>query len=495
MSTADVAEDKLEDKPTRSLIPARMHDMPWTKFHWMVIVGLGTAWILDGLEVQIVAAGGFEKSLSMSTADVGLAGTVYLLGQVVGALLFGRLTDTLGRKKLFTMTLALYLIASGLAAFSPNMLVFLALRFVAGMGIGGEYSAVNSAVDELIPGRFRGRVDLAINGTYWFGAGIGAFASLFLLDTERFGEDLGWRIAFLIGPVLGLAIIYLRRHIPESPRWMVTHGKGDEAERIVSGIEAEVEAAGKKLPKLDEEKDGMWVKPREGLTPKQLAYVFFKLYPKRTVLGATLMITQSFLYNAIFFTYSLVLQNFYDKTASSAAVYFFPFAIGNLLGPLLLGPFFDTVGRRKMIGGCYAFAAIVLAISAFLFNAGTLTAGTHTAFWCVAFFFASAGASAGYLTVSEIFPQEARGQAISYFFAIAQIFGAIGPVFYGWLIGEGEDRTPMFWGYLIASGIMLIGAGVAAVWGVDAEGKSLEEIAPPLSSYDKDGNETVNLPV
>ena len=494
MSTAE-AETQKAEKPVRSLIPARMHDMPWGRFHWMVIFGLGTAWVLDGLEIQIVAAGGFEKSLDMSAADIGLAGSVYLLGEVVGALLFGRLTDTLGRKKLFTLTLVLYLVASGLAAFSPNMWVFLVLRFVAGMGIGGEYSAVNSAIDELMPGRFRGRVDLAINGTYWFGAGIGAFASLFLLDTERFDENIGWRIAFLIGPILGLAIIYLRRHIPESPRWMVTHGQHEEAERIVSRVEQEVQAAGKTLPKLDDEKDGVWLKPREGLTPRQLAYVFFTLYPKRTVLGATLMITQSFLYNAIFFTYSLVLQNFYDLDASGAAIYFFPFALGNLLGPLLLGPFFDTVGRRKMIGGCYAFAAIVLAVSAFFFQADALTATTHTAFWCLAFFFASAGASAGYLTVSEIFPLEARGQAISYFFATAQIFGAIGPVFYGWLIGEGEDRTPMFWGYLIASGIMLIGAAVAAVWGVDAEGKSLEEIAPPLSSFDEHGNETIKLPV
>lgn len=492
MSTID---EVTEDKPVRSLIPARMHHMPWSRFHWMVIFGLGTAWILDGIEVQIVAAGGFEKTLSMSTTEVGLAGTVYLLGEVLGALLFGRLTDTLGRKKLFTLTLALYLVASGLAAFSPNMAVFLVLRFVAGMGIGGEYSAVNSAVDELIPGRFRGRVDLAINGTYWLGAGVGAFASLFLLDTDRFGENVGWRLAFLIGPILGLAIIYLRRHIPESPRWMVTHGRGEAAEKIVAGIEEEVRQQDKDLPRLDEKRDGMWIKPREGLTPRQLAYVFFTLYPTRTVLGATLMITQSFLYNAIFFTYSLVLQNFYGQSASSAAVYFFPFAIGNLLGPLLLGPLFDTVGRRRMIGGCYAFAAVVLAVSAFMFHRDMLSAAGHTAFWCLAFFFASAGASAGYLTVSEIFPMEVRGQAISYFFAIAQIFGAIGPVFYGWLIGEGESRTPMFWGYLIASAIMLIGAVVAMVWGVDAEGKSLEEIAPPLSSYDEDGNETVHLPV
>ncbi len=488
-------DTSVQEKPVRSLIPARMHDMPWAKFHWMVIFGLGTAWILDGLEIQIVAAGGFEKSLDMTAADVGLAGTVYLVGEVVGALFFGRMTDTLGRKKLFTMTLAVYLVASGLAAFSPNMWIFLALRFIAGTGIGGEYSAVNSAIDELIPGKYRGRVDLAINGTYWFGAGVGAFASYWLLDPSIVGENIGWRIAFLLGPVLGLGIIYLRRHIPESPRWMVTHGRFQEAEEIVSGIEDEVRAEGKELPDLDMERDGMWLKSREGLTPRQLFYVFFQMYPTRTVLGATLMITQSFLYNAIFFTYSLVLQNFYGQTASSAAVYFFPFALGNLLGPLLLGPLFDTVGRRKMIGGCYAFAAIVLTVSAFLFQADALTATTHTIFWCVAFFFASAGASAGYLTVSEIFPLEVRGQAISYFFATAQIFGAIGPVFYGWLIGDGSDRGPMFWGYLIASGIMMLGAIVAAVWGVDAEGKSLEEIAPPLTSFDEDGNETVHLPV
>ena len=257
MSATDVAEDK----PIRSLIPARMHDMPWSRFHWMVILGLGTAWILDGLEVQIVAAGGFEKSLGMSSADVGLAGTVYLVGQVTGALLFGRMTDTLGRKKLFTMTLALYLVASGLAAFSPNMWVFLALRFVAGAGIGGEYSAINSAIDELIPGKFRGRVDLAINGTYWFGAGMGAFASYWLLNPDIVGENLGWRIAFLVGPVLGLGIIYLRRHIPESPRWLVTHGKFDDAEEIISGIEDEVRAKGDTLPDLDEERDGMWIRP------------------------------------------------------------------------------------------------------------------------------------------------------------------------------------------------------------------------------------------
>jgi MFS family permease len=488
------ASAEVQDRPIKSMIPARMHDMPWSRFHWMVIFGLGTAWILDGLEVQIVAAGGFEKTLDMSSADVGLAGTVYLLGEVAGALLFGRLTDSLGRKKMFTMTLVVYLVGAALAGLAPNMWVFLLFRFISGMGIGGEYSAVNSAIDELIPGKHRGRVDLAINGTYWAGAALGAVASSILLDTDRFGQDIGWRIAFFIGPVIGLGIIYLRRHIPESPRWMVIHGHPDEAEQIVAGIEDEVRSSGKELPHHDES-EAHWLKAGSGLTPKQLVYVFFKLYPTRTVLGATLMITQSFLYNAIFFTYALVLQNFYDLSASQSAVFFFPFAIGNLLGPLVLGPLFDTVGRRKMIGGCYSISGIVLGISAVLFQADALTAVTHTAFWCVAFFFASAGASAGYLTVSEIFPQEVRGQAISYFFAVAQCFGALGPVFYGALIGDGESRTPMMWGYLIATAVMLFGALVAVVWGVDAEGKSLEEIAPPLTEYDEEGNQKTLLPV
>ncbi|AKT50398.1 MFS transporter [Arsenicicoccus sp. oral taxon 190] len=483
-----------DDKPMLSMIPARMDKMPWARFHWMVIFGLGTAWILDGLEVQIVAAGGFEKSLHMTPADVGLAATVYLIGEVVGALTFGRMTDSLGRKKLFVLTLFVYLIGSALAALAPNAIIFYVCRFISGAGIGGEYSAVNSAIDELIPGKFRGRVDLAINGTYWFGAMLGAVASAWLLDTSRFDQNIGWRIAFFLGPILGLGIIYLRRHIPESPRWMLTHGRGKEAEEIVAGIEEDIRSQGKELPRIHED-DGMWIKAREGLTPKQLRYVFFTMYPSRTFLGATLMITQSFLYNAIFFTYSLVLQNFYGLSAANAAVYFFPFAIGNLLGPLLLGPLFDTVGRRKMIFGCYAFAGIVLAVSAWMFQANMLSAWTHTAFWCVAFFFASAGASAGYLTVSEIFPLEVRGQAISYFFAIAQVFGSLGPVFYGWLIGDGKDRGPMFWGYIIASAIMLLGGLVAMKWGVDAEGKSLEEIAPPLTSYDEHGNESTRLPV
>jgi MFS family permease len=470
----------------RSLIPFRMDRLPWVKFHWMVVVGLGVSWILDGLEIQLVSAAGFQESLGMSSEEVGLAGTVYLVGQVVGALTFGRLTDRLGRKRLFIITLAIYLIGSGIAGLAWTPWFLYIFRFVAGLGIGGEYTAINSAIDELIPAKYRGRVDIAVNGTYWAGALIGAVASFYLLDTSLVPENVGWRIAFFIGPVMGLIIIWLRRHIPESPRWMVTHGQADEAARIVDGIEADIEAKGVKLAPVDESK-AMLIKAQETVPFSTLLHVFFKRYPSRTALGLTMMITQSFLYNAIFFTYALVLKNFYGLDSSSAAVYFIPFAIGNLLGPLLLGHLFDTIGRRKMIFGTYLLAGTVLLISAFLFKAGTLNATTHTIFWCISFFFASAGASSAYLTVSEIFPLEVRGQAISYFFAVAQAVGATAPVIYGALVGEGTNRDPLFWGYVLGSVIMMIGGVVALLIGVDAEGKGLEDIADPLSRVDAPG--------
>jgi MFS family permease len=215
-------------------------------------------------------------------------------------------------------------------------------------------------------------------------------------------------------------------------------------------------------------------------------HVFFKKYPRRTFLGITMMVTQSFLYNAIFFTYALVLENFYGISKSGTSLYFFPFAIGNLLGPLLLGHLFDTWGRRRMIFGTYTVAGVVLLVSAFLFHAGSLSATTHTIFWCVSFFFASAGASSAYLTVSEIFPLEVRGQAISYFFAVAQAAGATAPAIYGALIGDAKDRTPLFWGYVIGAVIMIFGGLVAWFFGVNAEGQSLEDVADPLTKVSEE---------
>ena len=448
----------------------------------MIVTGLGFSWILDGLEIQIVSLGGYENTLDMNATDVGISGTVYLIGQVVGALVFGRLADSLGRKKLFILTLAIYLVASGVAGLSPNAEFFWVFRFFAGMGIGGEYAAINSAIDELIPSKYRGRVDIAVNGTYWLGAALGSFAGIFLLNQDLFAEDIGWRIAFFIGPVLGVAIIALRRHIPESPRWLVTHGREEDAEKTVSEIEHHVEHdTHHDLDPVDDAR-AIEIIPQKRIPFTTIFRVLLREHPTRLLVGMTMMITQSFLYNAIFFTYSLVLQNFYDLPVASVPLMFFPFAIGNLLGPLLLGRLFDTWGRRQMIVLTYGVSAVVLALSAALFSAGVLTATTHVILWCISFFFASAGASSAYLTVSEIFPLEMRSQVISYVFAIGQIFGAIAPTLYASLIGDGEDRGPLTVGYYLGAAVMVVGAVVAGIFGIAAERRSLEEIVDPLTS-------------
>ncbi|AYG05465.1 MFS transporter [Gryllotalpicola protaetiae] len=464
----------------RSLIPARLDRLPWTKFHWSVVVGLGVAWILDGLEVQLVAANGYAHTLNLSSAQVGLVGTIYLVGEVVGSLYFGWLSDRLGRRRLFILTLAIYLVGSGVGGFAFSLWFLLLFRFVAGAGIGGEYAAINSAIDELIPSHYRGRVDIAINGTYWAGAALGAAASIPLFNHDLVPENWGWRIAFWIGPVIGLFIIYLRRHIPESPRWLVTHGREAEANKTIGEIEELVESQGGNLTPVDESK-ALELKPIEYVPFRVIARTLFRDYPKRTVTAAAMMITQSFLYNAIFFSYALVLQNFYGIPNDHTGYFFFPFAIGNLIGPLVLGPLFDTVGRRKMIFTTYVGAGVVLTISAILFQAGALNAVSQTIFWCVAFFLASAGASSAYLTVSETFPLELRAQAISYFFAVAQIVGAVAPFLFGALVGDGSSRGPLTIGYFVGAGIMIIGGVIALIFGTDAERKSLEDISAPIS--------------
>src|SRR3954471_13389386 len=472
----------------RSLIPARIDRLPWSPFHTRMVIALGVAWILDGLEITVagavVALLQNEETLSLSSTEAGLLATIYLVGEVVGALYFGSLSDKLGRRKLFIVTLAVYLVGSGLTAITLNggagWLVFLyATRFIAGMGIGGEYAAINSAIDELIPARYRGRVDIMVNGTYWAGAIIGTLGTYVFLN--QLDPGIAWRVAFLLGPVLGLVIIFVRRHLPESPRWQVMHGHEAEAEATIDFIEHEVRHGGRELPQVPASK-AIEIKPAENIGYFALARVLFREYPQRAVYGATLMITQSFLYNAIFFTYTLVLGNFYGVSSGSAPLFLIAFAVGNLAGPLILGHLFDTIGRKPMISGTYILSGILLAITAFLFQADLLNATTQTIAWCVIFFFASAGASSAYLTVSEIFPQEVRAKAIAVFFAIAQCFGALGPVIYGALIGEGEDRGPMFYGYLLGAGVMVIGALVAAFLGGAAEGKSLEDVATPLSA-------------
>ncbi len=424
------------------------------------------------------------ETLGLSSAAVGLVATVYLIGEVFGALFFGRLSDRFGRRKLFMITLGVYLGGSGLTALTlgsgTGWIAFLYLtRFIAGAGIGGEYAAINSAIDELIPARYRGRIDIAINGTYWFGAILGTLGTLVLLNVMD--PSVGWRLGFLIGPILGLFILVLRRHLPESPRWQIMHGREKEAQESIEYIEQEVRASGKELPDVDESAS-IELRPERSHGYLDLIRVLFKTYPQRSILGATLMITQSFLYNSIFFTYTLVLGKFYGVEASAAPWFLIAFAVGNFIGPLALGHLFDTLGRRKMTAGTYILSGVLLAISAWLFNAGLLNALTQTIAWCVIFFFASAGASAAYLTVSEIFPLEVRAMAIAVFFAIAQSFGALGPVLYGALIGDGSNPTMLFYGYLLAAGVMVVGGLVEVFLGIDAEGKALEDVAEPLSS-------------
>jgi MFS family permease len=478
------------DTGVRTLIPARIDRLPWSPFHTRMVIALGVAWILDGLEITVASAIADTltkpETLHLSSTAVGLLATVYLVGEVVGALYFGHLSDRLGRRKLFMLTLGVYLVGSGLTAFTlgngVGWLIFLYLtRFIAGMGIGGEYAAINSAIDELIPARFRGRVDIAVNGTYWAGAVLGTLGSFILLN--KMDLSLGWRLGFLIGPVLGLVILFVRRHLPESPRWQIMHGRTDEAEESITRIEHEV---GDKLPPVDESK-AIEVKPAEQIGYLALARVLFREYPSRAVLGATLMITQSFLYNSIFFTYTLVLGKFYGVSSESTPLYLIAFAVGNLVGPFTIGHLFDTIGRRAMLFWTYVISGALLGVTALLFYTGALNAITQTIAWCVIFFFASAGASAAYLTVSEIFPLEVRAKAIGVFFAIAQCFGALGPVIYGALIGAGDHPVRLFIGYLVGAVIMIVGGLVARFLAVDAENKSLEEIALPLSATARRG--------
>ncbi|HVF70763.1 MAG TPA: MFS transporter [Chthoniobacterales bacterium] len=487
-----------------SHIPARLDRMPWSRWHWLIVSALGATWILDGLEVTLAGSlGGIlthRETLGLSDAQVGASATFYLIGAVLGALLFGYGTDRLGRKKLFFITVAVYLTATGLTAFSWNFASYAFFRALTGAGIGGEYAAINSAIDELIPARVRGRVDLMINGSYWIGAAMGSAATVVLLNPNYLPVWLGWRLAFGIGAVLGLVVIFFRRWIPESPRWLLIHGRAAEAEAIVDDVERAArhragsdgamehwsnergdESSDSITPLLQHSTTPMRIRTRTHTPWREIWHTIIHEHRRRSVLGFVLMLTQAFFYNAIFFTYGLVLMRFYNVPAQNVGGYLLPFALGNVLGPIVLGHLFDTVGRRKMIAATYAISGLLLAVTGWLFHAGLLTAQTQTIAWMIIFFVASAAASSAYLTVSEIFPLEIRALAIAIFYAFGTLAGGVGaPILFGWIIGTGS-KTGLLVGYLVGAALMVIGAVVEWFIGVDAERKSLEDVAPPLS--------------
>jgi MFS family permease len=465
-------------------IPARLDRLRWSAWHWLIVVALGATWILDGLEVTLAGAlGGIltrPETLGLNDTEVGASATAYLSGAVLGALIFGYATDRLGRKKLFFVTVGVYLTATALTAFSWNFWSYALFRAITGAGIGGEYAAINSAIDELIPARLRGRVDLIINGSYWIGAALGSAATVLLLQPHFLPVSLGWRFGFGVGAALGLIVIFFRRWIPESPRWLMVHGRADEAEEIVAKVEKIAGSDSDAM--MTSEMPMLRIRVRKRTPLLEVWETIAHKYRERSFLGFVLMVAQAFFYNAIFFTYALVLMRFYGVSAERVSAYLLPFALGNVLGPLLIGRFFDTIGRKPMIIATYAGSGILLALTGWLFRAGLLTAQTQTLAWTVIFFVASAAASSAYLTVSEIFPLELRALAIAIFYSIGTLAGGVfAPLIFGAIIGSGS-RNALFAGYLFGAALMICAAVVEAWMGVKAERRSLESIAAPLSS-------------
>ncbi len=461
-------------------IPARLDALPWSGFHTRVIVALGITWILDGLEVTLAGSlsGALKHSAVMqfSNIDVGIANSAYLSGAVIGALGFGWLTDRIGRRKLFFITLALYLLATAATSLSWNVASYSLFRFFTGAGIGGEYTAINSTIQELVPARYRGRTDIIVNGSFWIGAAMGAVAAIVLLDPSVIDPEIGWRLAFLTGAVLGLIVLIMRLWITESPRWLMVHGQPEEAEKII----AEIERSADKKPHPSLPKMKLTMRTHTPL--REVAVTLFVKFRRNSLVGLALMVAQAFFYNAIFFTFALVLGDFFGVPPDHIGWYILPFAAGNFLGPLLLGRLFDTIGRRKMIAFTYAISGILLVISGYLFSIDALSARSQTISWMIIFFFASPAASAAYLTVSETFPLEVRALAIALFYAIGTAIGGIaGPTLFGALIDTGS-RGSVFAGYLFGSALMIAAAAIAWKFGVDAERKSLESVARPLAA-------------
>lgn len=465
-------------------VPARLDRLPWSRFHTLVVVALGITWILDGLEVTLAGSvsGALKESpaLKFTNTEIGMAGAAYIAGAVLGAVFFGWLTDRLGRKKLFTVTVLVYLSAAAATAFSWNVWSFIFFRFLTGMGIGGEYTAINSTIQELVPARVRGWTDLVINGSFWIGAALGALGAIVLLDPARIDPEYGWRLAFFIGAALGLIILFMRQWIPESPRWLISHGHPERAAEIVADIEHRagfVPPVGEVLPLTR-------LRPRAATPLGEVFRALFVAHRERALVGLMLMLSQAFFYNAIFFTYALILTDFYAVPAQKIGWFILPFAAGNFLGPLLIGRFFDTHGRRAMIAATYALSGLLLTGTGYLFWKDWLTASQLTLCWSVVFFFASAAASSAYLTVSETFPVEMRALAIAIFYAVGTGAGGIaGPWLFGILIDTGS-RGSVFGGYLLGAALMLAAALIAARFAVRAERQPLESVARPLNAVD-----------
>ena len=472
-----------DDAPIGSVIvsdlPARLDRLGWSPWHWRMITALGITWMLDGLENCLAAnvADVLTKpdTLGLGIAQVGYASSAYLAGNVVGALLFGRLTDTFGRKRLFLVTLGVYLAGTALSGAAPSFAVFLVCRFIAGTGIGGEVAAMNSAIDELAPARVRGAVDLGINASAWFGVVLGSLLSLVLLNPTIVPRAIGWRLVFGLGAMLGIGVGFLRRYLPESPRWLLMRGRVREAREIVEAIERAAQR-GSSAPAATTPAPEREVRVTGSVGLGYIARTLLRKHLRRSVLALTLLVAQSFCYNAIFFTYALILGRFYGVPSESVGLYIIPFAIGNFAGPLLLGRLFDTLGRRIMITSTFALAGVCLAITGALFHAGVLDATTQAVCWSVTFFVASAAASSAYLTVGELFPVELRGMAIAIFFTLGQGASVVAPTIFAAIVAS-KSRGALFVGYLFAGALMVLAAVVAAVLGVKAERKSLEELA------------------
>ncbi|MFG2571118.1 MFS transporter [Streptomyces sp. NPDC048481] len=486
MTSAEAAVPAERDRTITTDIPARLDRLPWSRWHWTIVFGLGTVWILDGLEVTVV--GNIASRLSepgsglpiTSGQVTGIAAALYVAGACIGALFWGRLTDKWGRKKLFMITLAVYLAATALTAVSFDTWWFLLFRFLTGFGIGGEYAAINSAIDELIPAQYRGRVDLIINGSFWLGAVAGSLLSIVALNTDIFAADVGWRLTFALGAVLALVILLVRRHVPESPRWLLIHGRDREAEEIVTSIEKQIEEdKGERLPRAEGE---LTIHQRRSVSFVEIARTVFSQYRRRAILGFSLFIGQAFLYNAITFGFGAILTKFFDVPSGNTGYYFAVIAIGNFCGPLLLGKLFDTVGRRVMISSTYLLSGVLLFGTAWLFDQGSLNATTMTACWCAVLFFASAGASSAYLTVSEVFPMETRAMSIAFFYALGTAAGGIsGPLLFADLTDTGKVADTVL-AFCVGATLMCLAGLVAAFLAVNAERRSLEDIAKPLSA-------------